>query len=140
MDTATLLLLGLLLVACVGLKQLVDIKRASRAAASSAYVQRYWQIADDLRRAGSDPHRIHEDPRYLQLLDDELAVAAIGLLEEQQWATWHGVLDEEPARTRVVDALQVCDPGTVGFPRLRRCLDQRQRDGARHDISRCAGA
>ncbi len=130
MDTATLPLLGLLLVACVGLKQLVDIKRASRAAASAAYVQRYWQIADDLRRAGSDPLEIHGDPRYLQLLEDELAVAAIGLLDEQQWATWHGVLD----------ALQVCDPRTVAFSRLRRCLDQRQRDGARHDISRCAGA
>ncbi len=140
MDTATLLLLGLLLVACVGLKQIVDVKRASRAAASGVYVQRYWQIADDVRRAGGDPRQVQGDPRYLELLEDELAVAAIGLLDEQQWATWHGVLDEEPARTRVVDALHVCDPETVAFPRLRRCLDQRQRDGARHDISRCTGA
>lgn len=139
MDTATLLLLGLLLVACVGLKQLVDVKRASRAATSGVYVQRYWQIADDVRRADSDSRQIQGDPRYLELLEDELAVAAIGLLDERQWATWHGVLDEEPTRTKVVEALHVCDPETVAFPRLRRCLDQRQRDDARHDISRCAG-
>jgi hypothetical protein len=132
--------LGILVAACVGVLQLRDVKRASRAAAGGVYVQRYWQVEDDLRRTGADPRETHGDPRFLRLLDDEMAVASIGLLDLQQWATWHGVLDDDATRRQVVAALEAHDPTVLGFPRLRRCLEQRERDGARHDISRCAAA
>ena len=145
MDLAEWIALATLIVVVVGVAlvivQLGEQKRATRAVFGTAYVQRYWQIDDDRQLLeADDPRRPLHERRYLQLLEDESDVAALGLLDLPQWAGWHGVLDEEPPRTRVADALQVCDPGTIGFPRLRRCLDQRQRDGARHDISRCAGA
>src|SRR5689334_21243876 len=105
--------LGTLAVAMVGLAlvvwQLREQRRGMRAEFGNLYVQRYWEIDDDLllETKGSDRHRQHRH-RYLRRFEDEYDVAALGFLDARQWQAWHGVLDADSSRERVKDDLEVC--------------------------------
>lgn len=144
MDLASWLSLGTLLALIIGLGLLAwqarGQKRALRAEYGNVYIQRYWQIEDDLlvTDEASPQHRIHLQ-RYLRLFEDEFDAATLRFLDLPQWAVWHGVLDDDRARQRVTETLQACDPAAGEFRRLKSCLAQRDRDGTRHDISRCKG-
>ena len=135
--------LGTFLVAffgvCLVVSQLRQQERAMKAEFGNLYVQRFWQI-DDARilLKESDPIRLQHDRRYLRLFEDEFEVAKIGLLDGKQWDVWHGVLDDERARQRVIANLLTCDNEGAEFDLLRRCLAQRESEGGPHKISRCA--
>jgi hypothetical protein len=143
-DSATWIGLGTLVTAFVGLGlvawQLSEQRRTMRAEFGNLYIERYWQIDDDLllEPKGSDRHRQHRH-RYLRLFEDEFDVANLGFLDLEQWRAWHGVLNDAGARERVSDDLRVCDPKGASFRRLRACIAQRERNGADHDVSRCEG-
>ncbi|KQP78861.1 hypothetical protein ASF37_10185 [Aeromicrobium sp. Leaf289] len=142
MDFASWLSLGTLVTLAIGLGVLAwharGQRRMRRAEYGNVYIQRHWQIEDDVLVAdeGSPQHQMHLQ-RYLRLLEDEFDAATLRFLDLPQWAVWHGVLDDDRARQRVTEALHACDPAAGEFRRLKRCLAQRERDRARHDISRC---
>lgn len=145
MNSATWIGLGTLVTAIVGLGlvvwQLRQQRRTMRAEFGNLYIERYWQIDDDLllERKGSKRHRQHRH-RYLRLFEDEFDVAKLGFLDLKQWRAWHGVLNDTGARELVRDDLQVCDPKGDSFRRLRACIAQHERDGVGHDVRRCAGS
>lgn len=111
-----------------------------RAEFGDLYVQRYWEIDDDLllEPKGSVRHRQHRH-RYLRLFEDEYDVAALGFLDSRQWQAWHGVLDADSSRERVKDDVQVCDPGGDSSVRLRACIAQREQEDRSHPVDRCRG-
>src|SRR3954468_16244014 len=108
MDSATWVGLGTMVIAIVGLSlvgwQLREQRRAMRAEFGNLYIQRYWQIDDDLllEAKGSDRHKQHRH-RYLRLFEDEFDVALLGFLDGEQWRAWHSVLDNPAALVRVQD-------------------------------------
>ena len=144
MDADLWMGLGTLTVAVVGLGlvvwQLREQRRGMRAEFGNLYVQRYWEIDDDLllERKGTDKHRQHRH-RYLRLFEDEFDVAALGFLDSRQWEAWHGVLDADGSRARVKDDLEVCDPDGYSFMRLRACIAQRDGDRSAHSVEECRG-
>ena len=137
--------LGTLLVAIVGLSlvvwQLREQRRGMRAEFGNLYVQRYWQIDDDLllEPKGSDKHRQHRH-RYLRLFEDEFDVAALGFLDRKQWDAWHGVLADRASLDRVKDDLSVCDPKEDSFARLRACIAQRESERRPHAVAACSSS
>jgi hypothetical protein len=143
MDGATWIGLGTLVAAVVGLtlvgRQLREQRRAMRAEFGNLYIQRYWDIDDDLlfEAKGSKRHEQHRR-RYLRRFEDEFDVAYLGFLDKQQWKAWHSVVDDPRALDRVRDDLRVCDPVSNEFRRLRACIAQRDRD-AFHDVAHCVG-
>lgn len=143
-DIATWIGLGTLVTAIIGLRfvgrQLREQQRTLRAELGNLYIERYWQIDDDLllERKGSKRHRQHRH-RYLRLFEDEFDVAKLGFLDPEQWRVWHGVLSDEGARELIRDDLRVCDPKGDSFRRLRACITQRERDAADHDVRHCEG-
>lgn len=142
MDGATWIGLGTLVTAIVGLSlvgwQLGEQRRSMRAEFGNLYVQRYWEIDDDLllENKGSDRHKQHRH-RYVRLFEDEFDAASLGFLDRQQWSVWHSVLDDTSSMVRVQGDLEVCDPDQHQFRRLRACIEQREREGATHDVSMC---
>jgi len=72
-----------------------------RAEFGNLYIERYWQIDDDLllEPKGSERHRQHRH-RYLRLFEDEFDVAYLDFLDPQQWEAWHSVLDDPRALLR----------------------------------------
>lgn len=135
--------LGTLVTAVVGLSlvawQLREQRRAMRAAFGNLYIQRYWEIDDDLlmEPKGSERHKQHRH-RYLRLFEDEFDVASLGFLEREQWRAWHSVLNDTNTLDLVKEDLRVCNPANDQFEQLRRCIEQRDRDGGAHDVSQCA--
>lgn len=121
--------------------QLREQRRAMRAEFGNLYVQRYWEIDDDLllEPKGTDKHRQHRH-RYLRLFEDEFDVAALGFLDSRQWEVWHGVLDNESALAKVKDDLELCDPVGSSFERLRGCIAQRDLERISHSAERCRSA
>lgn len=144
MDGSTWIGFGTLVTAVAGLSlvgwQLREQRRAMRADFGNMYIERYWQIDDDLllEPKGSERHRQHRH-RYLRLFEDEFDVANLGFLDAQQWRAWHNLLDDIFALQRVKEDLRVCDPEVTAFQRLRACIAQRESDGGPHDIRICAG-
>jgi hypothetical protein len=120
--------------------QLREQRRAMRAEFGNLYIQRYWEIDDDLllEAKGSDRHNQHRH-RYLRLFEDEFDVAYLGFLDRQQWRAWHSVLDDPNVLLRVKDDLRVCNPTDDEFLRLRACIGQRDRDVSSNDVSHCQG-
>jgi len=144
MDGATWIGLGTLVAAVVGLSlvgwQLREQRIAMQAEFGNLYIQRYWNIDDDLLLTlkGSEEHRRHRH-RYLRLFEDEFDVASLGFLNRQQWRAWHSVLDGQKALDRVKDDLAVCNPDEDEFERLRACIRQREREDAIHGVANCLG-
>lgn len=145
MDSDAWIGLGTLATAIVGLSfvgwQVREQRRMMRVELGNLYVQRYWEIDDDLllERKGSSRHNQHRH-RYMRLFEDEFDVAALGFLDKQQWRVWHSVLDDVTALGRVQDDLHACDPAEDQFRRLRACIGQRVREGVTHDVAECEGA
>lgn len=144
MDAATLVGLGTLTTAVVGLGlvnlQLRAQRRATKAELGNLYVQRYWTIDDDLllEPKESPKHKQHRH-RYLRLFEDEFEAARLDFLDDKQWAVWHSVLDDQATADRVVEDLAVCDPEQGQFQHLRACIAQRQRESGSHRSPACAG-
>ena len=144
MDGATWIGLGTLVTAVVGLSlvawQLREQRRGMRAEFGNLYIERYWQIDDDLllEPKGSERHRQHRH-RYLRLFEDEFDVAYLDFLDPQQWEARHSVLDDPRALLRVKDDLHVCNPAKDEFDRLRACVEQREREGRAHNPANCRG-
>ena len=144
MDTETWIALGTLVVAIGGLSlvvwQLREQRRGMRAEFGNLYVQRYWQIDDDLllEPKGTDIHRRHRH-RYLRLFEDEFDVAELGFLDSKQWEAWHGLLADPKALEQVKDDLATCNPTGDAFTRLRACIAQRENGGGAHKIANCRG-
>jgi hypothetical protein len=98
MDGSTWIALGTLVTAVAGLSlvgwQLHQQRVAMQAEFGNLYIQRYWDIDDDLliSTKGSEEHRRHRH-RYLRLFEDEFDVAGLGFLNSQQWRAWHSILD-----------------------------------------------
>lgn len=144
MDVATWVGVGTLATAVIGLSlvvwQLREQRRAMRAEFGNLYIQRYWQIDDDLLLAekGTPLHDQHRH-RYLRLFEDEFDVSALGFLDTHQWASWHAVLDEPAALATVRRDLEECSPSDTSFKRLRACIDQREKEKRAHPAAACAG-
>ena len=89
MDGATWIGLGTLVAAVVGLSlvawQLREQRRGMRAEFGNLYIERYWQIDDDLllEPKGSERHRQHRH-RYLRLFEDEFDGAYLDFLDPRQ--------------------------------------------------------
>lgn len=144
MDAATWIGLATLTAAVVGLtlvvRQLREQRRAMRVELGNLYIQRFWQIDDDLllEPKGTKRHNQHRH-RYLRLFEDEFDVAALDFLDERQWDVWHSVLDDPNALSLVESDLTLCSPAGDNFVRLRRCIQQRVQDGRRHGVGECQG-
>src|SRR4051794_35312043 len=144
MDGATWIGLGTLVTAVVGLSlvgwQLHEQRIAMQAEFGNLYIQRYWDIDDDLLLAlkGSKEHKRHRH-RYLRLFEDEFDVASLGFLDAKQWRAWHSLLDNAKHLTRVVEDLAVANPEGDEFLRLRACIRQRRTTHPTHEPKHCHG-
>lgn len=127
MDLSTGIDMATLLVAVVGvvwgLVELTQSRRQQRLELGNLYIQRFWQIDDDLLRfsKGSADHR-QARHRYLRLCEDEFEAAANNWLDQQQSAVWHGWIATESQRVLLIDDLQTCDPESTRFEHIRSCL------------------
>lgn len=106
-----------------GLYALRQANRQRRLDLGSLYLQRYWEIDDDLLQLdkGTLEHN-HARHRYLRLCEDELEAAHRGWLERSQWEAWHDWVASVVAQPRLVADLEVCDQGHERFEYLRACL------------------
>lgn len=144
MSDATWIGIGTLVTAIVGLSlvgwQIREQRRALRAEFGNLYIERYWQIDDDLliERKGSKKHRQHRH-RYLRLFEDEFDVAHLGFLDAEQWQAWHSMLNDSKVLCRVKDDLRVCNPEGDEFRRLRACVKQREQGQRSHTVAKCMG-
>lgn len=73
-----------------GLWQLGQATKHRKLELGSLYIQRFWQIDDDLLRSatGSSEHN-QARHRYVRLCEDEFEAARRGWLELGQWRAWH---------------------------------------------------
>ena len=108
-----------------GLIALTQSRKQQRLELGNLYIQRFWQIDDDLLRfaKGTAEHR-QARHRYLRLCEDEFDAAAHDWLDQRQWAVWHGWLAAETQRPVLRDDLQTCDPDSSRFERIRKCLSR----------------
>lgn len=116
--TLIAVLVALIAVVVEGLR----VRRGQRHALAAQYIQRYWDIDDQLLLAvkGSESHRRHRH-RYLRLCEDEFAAVRAGSLDTEMWKEWHSWL-AAPAQRQLLedDLLTVGDRGV--FEYVRACL------------------
>lgn len=111
-----------------------------RADFGNVYIERYWQIDDDLllEPKGTEAHQRHRH-RYLRLYEDEFDAASLGFLERRQWQVWHATLDDPAALNQIGADLDACDPDQERFARIRACIQQRADEQSAHLTRRCRG-
>lgn len=131
--------LGTLLVAAVGVTlgvpQLRQGNRQQLLELGSLYIQRYWQIDDDLLRLPKgSPEHTHARHRYLRLCEDEIEAARNGWLDQKQWRVWHSWLARKGAQDQLRLDLEACDRDSSGFEHVRRCLAS----GPDHEWTHCS--
>lgn len=136
--TSMLFQLGTLVVAVVGVSlaipQLRQGNRQQLLELGGLYIQRYWQIDDDLLRLPKgSPEHTHPRHRYLRLCEDELEAARNGWLDPKQWWVWHSWLAREAAQGQLRSDLEACDRDGTGFDHIRCCLAS----GTDHDWAKC---
>ena len=102
--------------------------RTRKFSLAQVYVQRYWQIDDDLPPDGSLNHDSANVRRYLRLCEDEFDAARQGWIDVAVWRDWH---DSILPRLRKLDLEHVRN-----FEQLKLCREQRQRD---HKATKCEG-
>ncbi|GAA3871151.1 hypothetical protein [Tessaracoccus defluvii] len=126
MNTGLWIEIGTLLVATVGvvggLLALRQANRQRRLDLGGLYLQRYWEIDDDLLRLPKgSPEHTRARHRYLRLCEDEFEAARRGWLEPDQWNVWHAWLAEDAARAQVDVDLIACKAPVDRFLLLREC-------------------
>ncbi|MGJ6980685.1 hypothetical protein ACSDQ9_09185 [Aestuariimicrobium soli] len=140
MSVSVLIELATLMVAVVGvvggLIGLQAANRQRRLDLGNLYLQRYWEIDDDLLRLtkGSPEHN-QARHRYLRLCEDEFEAAARSWLDPGQWHAWHSWLVTPASRELVRLDLEQCDPERRRFAFLLRCLDSHPG----HEWRECGG-
>lgn len=128
-----------LLVAAIGvvlaMRELKQGNRQQLLELGNLYIQRYWQIDDDLLRLpkGSAEHT-HARHRYLRLCEDELEAARNGWLDPAQWEVWHSWIARAAAQRQIALDLEACDRDGTGFDHIRDCLSS----GPGHAVINCA--
>lgn len=139
MDLSSLILETSTLVVAVGgvtlaMRELRQGNRQQRLELGNLYIQRYWQIDDDMLRLpkGSQEHT-HSRHRYLRLCEDEFEAARNGWLDDAQWAVWHSWLTRENGQWQLKSDLDACDLSAAGFEHVRNCLE----GGVEHSWDEC---
>lgn len=131
-----------LIVAIVGLayagRELKLQTRQEPLQLGNLYIERYWQIDDDLliTRKGTRKHRQHRH-RYLRLFEDEFDAARLGWIAPDQWEAWNAVLDSESQRNLVTRDLREVSSDDHKFVLIRACLRQRKAEGRGHLPRQC---
>lgn len=97
--------------------------RAKKTQLSAMYLQRYWEIDDDLLKApkGTEDYRRHVH-RLLILAEDEFDAARSGHLDPRYWEKWHGWIAHPSQREQRSADLRLVDPDAARFEHLRICL------------------
>jgi hypothetical protein len=132
------LALGTFIVAVVGvvggLMALRQGNRQQKLELGNLYIQRYWEIDDELLQLpkGSPEHR-QSRHRYLRLCEDEFEAARRGWFDERQWSVWHEWLTKSRTAEMVASDLKSCDPETTRFDLVRACLTS----GPGHSWEQC---
>jgi len=100
----------------------VRVRRGQRHALAAQYIQRYWEIDDQLLLVdkGSDKHRHHRH-RYLRLCEDEFAAVRVGSLDTEMWMEWHSWLATPTQRRLLAEDLDAVGERGV-FEYVRGCL------------------
>lgn len=109
-----------------GLWALRQTRKQRQIELAMLYLQRYWQIDDDLLRfsKGSVDHR-QARHRYLRLCEDEFEAARLKTFDRLTWETWHGWLARPESVVKLKGDLEICDPGENYFSHLRACVASR---------------
>lgn len=117
-----------------GLIALRQGRQQQRLELGAQYLERYWQIDDDLLsyEKGSREHH-HARHRYLRFCEDEFEAARNKWFNLGQWNVWHSWLTTEEARTRIGADLNAFKSAGDGFEYVTRCLSGR----SDHSWSEC---
>ena len=103
------------------------------------YINRYWQLDDDLLLTDKNDkaHQRHRH-RYLRLTEDEFDAARVGWLDGEQWSVWHAVFVAKSGWESLKADLAAVAADGSGFESIRACTKQREDDGVSHDTHSCA--
>lgn len=104
--------------------QLLLSRRQARNAFEHLFVDRYWQIDDDLIQAPETQSQYWR--RYLRLCEDEFESMRLGQISWRSWEVWHDSIRDREIGTRA--ALDLAD--SEQFEWLRLCLDDPRHAGA----------